>query len=84
MVQIPLSIGYRVVLERPDKEEISRVEMLCWVIWKMHNDLVWNQKKQYLHEIVVLTEANLNQWIHVSHIWRVCCPRMEKNTRLKI
>lgn len=84
MVKILLRIGYRVVLERPDKEEISRiVMMLCWAMQKMRNDLVCNQKKRSA-QATALSGANLNRWIHISHLWGVCCPRMEKNTGLNL
>lgn len=36
--------------------------MLCWALWKSCNELVWNQRRQRVDEVVSFATLTLNQW----------------------
>lgn len=36
--------------------------MVCWMIWKNINDLVWNQHSMAPSEVVNSALSSLNQW----------------------
>ncbi|XP_074350146.1 uncharacterized protein LOC141689684 [Apium graveolens] len=42
--------------------------MLCWSIWKGHNELVWNQRGLEVGEIVASARVVLSQWRQAQDI----------------
>lgn len=47
-----------------DSVDVKRMELtlrLCWAIWKSRNDVVGQQKKGIVREVVVSARANLDQ-----------------------
>ncbi|KAK1398571.1 hypothetical protein POM88_008434 [Heracleum sosnowskyi] len=50
------------VFDHSTTEEIKSTVMLCWMIWKNRNDLVWSQKSSSAQELVYSAFSILNQW----------------------
>lgn len=48
------------------REEIHRAAVLCWMIWKNRNDLVWNQRSIGVTEVVESAKSILDQWKSVQ------------------
>lgn len=36
--------------------------MTCWALWKIHNELVWNNKGSSVDAVVALTHTSLDHW----------------------
>ncbi|KAK1405066.1 hypothetical protein POM88_004671 [Heracleum sosnowskyi] len=45
-----------------------RVVMLCWSIWTARNDMVWNQRRRSVDEVVSLATITLNQYIAAQNV----------------
>ncbi|KAL8149999.1 hypothetical protein AgCh_006858 [Apium graveolens] len=54
------------VLKTYRREEIHRAIMICWMLWKSRNDLVWNQHSMEVFEVVESATTVLNQWRSVQ------------------
>ncbi|XP_074339883.1 uncharacterized protein LOC141677734 [Apium graveolens] len=50
-----------------DKQRAESV-MLCWVVWRARNDLVWNKKFSTVNKVVASAKKNLTQWILAQSI----------------
>lgn len=48
------------------KSEIEALVMVCWLIWKNRNDIVWKQHSSEPQELVRLALSILNQWRSVQ------------------
>lgn len=54
------------VFNHGSKDIILSSVMICWMLWKNRNDLVWNQKCLDASEVVFSALSNLNQWQFVQ------------------
>lgn len=50
------------IFDQCSSTEINKVAMLCWMIWKVRNELVWNQKSKGVSNVVESASMVLNQW----------------------
>lgn len=44
----------------------SRVVMLCWAIWNMHNELIWRGKISTMNYVIISGRVILDQWLRVQ------------------
>lgn len=44
------------------KEQVGKAVMLCWSIWRAHNDVVWKHKNPSIGRVVTSAKAYLKQW----------------------
>lgn len=49
------------VFEQCRSEKIRVMVMVCWMIWKSRNDLVWKQRSMEVEEVVQSANSTLNQ-----------------------
>lgn len=56
----------QVIFQTYKKEEIQRAIMICWMLWKSRNDLMWNQHSLEVLEVVESAKTVLNQWRSVQ------------------
>ena len=56
----------QLVFWQQDKERIHIAVMVCWMIWKHRNELVWNQHRSEITEAVESTYSILSQWDDVQ------------------
>lgn len=54
------------IFNQQKKENILTTVMTCWMIWKHRNELVWNQRRLEISEIVESAKSILNQWNSVQ------------------
>lgn len=47
------------------QQEFRGIIMLCWIWWKSHNEIVWNQRSLEATEVVESAKSVLNQWRNV-------------------
>ncbi|KAL8133670.1 hypothetical protein AgCh_008927 [Apium graveolens] len=50
------------VLQHSSKNEINKIFMVAWVIWKNRNDIVWKQKGREYDQIVTSAIQVLDNW----------------------
>lgn len=50
------------VLQQFTKVEVYTISIICWMIWKNRNGLVWNQSSLEPSEVVQSACSTLNQW----------------------
>lgn len=50
------------VVKACNRDEVAKICMLCWYLWKNRNDIVWNQRSLEPLDIVRAAEISLNQW----------------------
>ncbi|KAL8100419.1 hypothetical protein AgCh_032616 [Apium graveolens] len=56
----------QLVFDQRNVEAIHVSVMLCWMLWKNRNELVWNQKCLDVSEVLVSALSVLNQWRFVQ------------------
>ncbi|XP_074363041.1 uncharacterized protein LOC141703396 [Apium graveolens] len=44
------------------REEVERIVMIMWSLWKNRNNIVWNQKSMEASEVISSANICLNQW----------------------
>ncbi|WOG87677.1 hypothetical protein DCAR_0206908 [Daucus carota subsp. sativus] len=49
-----------------DADKRQRGAMLCWIIWKCRNDLIWNQKCLKAQEAANSARVALSQWMEAQ------------------
>lgn len=49
-----------------ENDKIADISMVCWMIWKHRNELVWNQHGLEVSEVVNSAISSLNQWRSVQ------------------
>lgn len=52
----------QLVFQKQQSDDILAVTMICWMIWKSRNELIWNQHSLSYSEIVESALSVLNQW----------------------
>ncbi|XP_074373498.1 uncharacterized protein LOC141713827 [Apium graveolens] len=50
------------VLEVCDNEKRAEVVTVCWSIWKVRNELVWNKKYTRINVVIARAKQYLLQW----------------------
>ncbi|XP_074378059.1 uncharacterized protein LOC141719580 [Apium graveolens] len=55
------------VFQQHDKTQATSISMICWMIWKHQNNLVWNQAGIKVKEVVRSSTPILNQWRNVQY-----------------
>lgn len=56
----------QLVFEQQQLSEVHTTVMICWIIWKQRNELVWNQHSLEVAEVVESAYSILNQWTSVQ------------------
>ena len=56
----------QLVFQQQDTKQIHVTVMVCWMIWKHRNELVWNQRSLEITEVVESAYSILNQWKSVQ------------------
>ncbi|XP_074349748.1 uncharacterized protein LOC141689374 [Apium graveolens] len=54
------------LFEQLDKKEVHISVMVCWMLWKHRNELVWNQRSLEISKILESACSILNQWNSVQ------------------
>lgn len=54
------------MMRRVHKEVPGRRVTLCWAIWKSQNDLIWQQRKRRVENVVSYATLCLNQWLYAQ------------------
>lgn len=58
--------GFSWCFRKKKSEEVHIMTMICWIVWKNRNDLVWNQHSLEANEVVESSFYVLNQWKSVK------------------
>lgn len=66
MVRFNFSEWLSLVFQQHRSKEITDCTMICWMVWKNRNDLVWNQHSLEAKEVVESARTVLNQWRQVQ------------------
>lgn len=45
-----------------DSSKRSQIVMLCWAIWRVRNDVVWNKKRARVSNVLFLARKILDSW----------------------
>lgn len=53
---------FQLLLHKYRRNEIHLAAVICWMIWKNRNDLVWNQRSLGEREVVESAKSVLDQW----------------------
>ncbi|XP_074327609.1 uncharacterized protein LOC141665523 [Apium graveolens] len=56
----------QLVFGHHSREIATNVVMICWLLWKNKNDLIWNQQSMEASEVVSSACSVLNQWNSVQ------------------
>lgn len=54
------------VFQLQSKSVIHKTVMVCWMVWKSRNDLIWNQRSMEPNEVVESACSVLDQWKNVQ------------------
>lgn len=54
------------LFERQNRSTVLIMVMICWMLWKNRNDLIWNQRSLEMFEVVQSAKTNLIQWQSVQ------------------
>lgn len=50
------------IMQHCSKEEVQKVVMVIWAVWKNRNNVIWNQKGMEPSDVLVSTNLFFNQW----------------------
>lgn len=50
---------FAIVLQQCKQKDIHLIIMLCWMVWKNRNDLIWNHHSLQVREVVELATSIL-------------------------
>uniref|UniRef100_A0A803PSJ2 RNase H type-1 domain-containing protein n=1 Tax=Cannabis sativa TaxID=3483 RepID=A0A803PSJ2_CANSA len=45
-----------------DNDQVCKVAMLCWALWKSRNNTVWNKKNSSVNDVLVSASITLDHW----------------------
>ncbi|XP_074323404.1 uncharacterized protein LOC141660325 [Apium graveolens] len=62
----PVADWFQLVTEQHNMEVIMNTCMVCWLLWKNRNDLIWNQRSMEVSEVVNSAYQFLNYWKSVQ------------------
>ncbi|XP_074378086.1 uncharacterized protein LOC141719606 [Apium graveolens] len=48
------------------KDVVLRIVMVCWMVWRSRNELIWNQRTIDPNEVVLSAHSILDQWSNVQ------------------
>ncbi|XP_062112468.1 uncharacterized protein LOC133823623 [Humulus lupulus] len=60
--EMTFSAWWQQAVQTGDREEMELGAVLCWVLWKIRNELVWNKINLVVNKVVFLTKLTLNQY----------------------
>lgn len=61
-----VSYWFQVVLQQCVRKDVNLIVMICWMLWKNRNDLMWNQRSVQAQEVVESETSVLDQWKSVQ------------------
>ncbi|XP_060960677.1 uncharacterized protein LOC133031238 [Cannabis sativa] len=45
-----------------DNDQVCRVAMLCWALWKSRNNTVWNKRNSSVNDVLASASITLDHW----------------------
>uniref|UniRef100_A0A803Q5E7 procollagen-proline 4-dioxygenase n=1 Tax=Cannabis sativa TaxID=3483 RepID=A0A803Q5E7_CANSA len=45
-----------------DNDQVCKVAMLCWALWKSRNNTVWNKRNSSVNDVLVSASITLDHW----------------------